>query len=99
MDLKKPLAGSTLCNKVSNEAQKLITLLLSLSAKQETLPQIDTFKNQFIERYGYDVAVSILNVFDNDMGIGAPSGYAFPALNNKYLFWNRRNSAREIFVL
>ena len=29
VDLKKPLAGSTLCNKVSNEAQKLITLLLS----------------------------------------------------------------------
>lgn len=86
MDLKKPLAGSTLCNKVSNEAQKLITLLLSLSAKQETLPQIDTFKNQFIERYGYDVAVSILNVFDNDMGIGAPSGYAFPRSKQQISF-------------
>ena len=86
VDLKKPLAGSTLCNKVSNEAQKLITLLLSLSAKQETLPQIDTFKNQFIERYGYDVAVSILNVFDNDMGIGAPSGYAFPRSKQQISF-------------
>lgn len=86
VDLKKPLAGSTLCNKVSNEAQKLITLLLSLSAKQETLPQRDTFKNQFIERYGYDVAVSILNVFDNDMGIGAPSGYAFPRSKQQISF-------------
>lgn len=33
------------------------------------------YKNDFIEKYGYHRVVPVMEVLDNDIGIGIPAGY------------------------
>ena len=45
---------------------------------------MEDYKHIFIEKYGYDVSVSINEMLDNDLGIGAPAGYTVPQTKVRY---------------
>ncbi|PWK15012.1 lantibiotic dehydratase [Tumebacillus permanentifrigoris] len=50
-----------------------------MSARYKGLPHIAKYHEDFVEKYGYHREVSLLELLDEDIGMGAPSGYQHPA--------------------
>lgn len=98
VDLKKQLNKDSLSNEIAKEAQEYITLLCELADLKYEPNNISTFKNKFIEKYGFDVAISILEVFDNDLGIGAPFDYTAPLTTQKGVIPKTSKSNLEIYL-
>ena len=98
VDLKRPVIDDSLSSAISYEAQKFIELLASLSTQQDVSPKMTEFKSRFVEKYGYDMALPIVEVFDNDMGIGAPGGYAFPPSKQKDTLYHPPKSELEKYL-
>lgn len=78
VDLKKNLLKSNISNNIAEEAQEFIELLCNLADFNSEPSYISDFRVNFLEKYGFDIAVPILEVFDNDLGTGAPFGYTAP---------------------
>ncbi len=58
--------------------------MLRLSNKPAQFYHLERYKTDFIEKYGTDSEISVIELLDQDKGIGAPSGYENPK-SNKYI--------------
>lgn len=92
VDMKLILKEKTLNINVIDEINDFINILLTLSTHYKDRDSyIKKYKNEYIERYGQDREVPLLEMLDNDMGIGAPIDHKHPentqiqniALNSK----------------
>ncbi|WP_026887551.1 lantibiotic dehydratase [Clostridium beijerinckii] len=82
VDMKLNLKEKILSTKVIDEMNDLINILLTLSTPYKNKDSyLKRYKNDYIERYGQDREVELLEMLDNDRGIGAPIGYAHPQNN------------------
>lgn len=70
--------GIILKKDVVKDLQKAINVLVKLSSKLEEPYYISKYKDEFIEKYGIDREIPIIELFDEDKGIGAPMGYKMP---------------------
>ncbi|MFE1914200.1 lantibiotic dehydratase [Streptomyces anandii] len=67
---------------VAQEAERAATALWRMSPRIQYGHHKDYF-NAFLERYGSDTAVPILDLLDPHAGIGAPATYAWPATGSR----------------
>ncbi|KEO83491.1 lantibiotic dehydratase [Tumebacillus flagellatus] len=63
---------------VRQEVEQVADALWRLSGSQKSLPHMDKYREEFIEKYGFQREVPLLELLDEDMGMGAPSGYQNP---------------------
>ncbi|RGF95479.1 MAG: lantibiotic dehydratase [Oscillospiraceae bacterium] len=59
---------------VKKECEKVLNCFSKISEAAET-DFLSKYKNDFIEKYGYHRVVPVMEVLDNDIGIGIPAGY------------------------
>lgn len=65
------------CNLNKNEIKeinKLINLFIQFNAN-ETFDKLGEYKNKFLEKYGLSRCVPLIELIDNDMGLGFPAFY------------------------
>jgi lantibiotic biosynthesis protein len=79
VDTKLNLIEKKLNKKIIKDLNQLLSMLLSFSM---TYYEADTpfsrYKQTFIEKYGVDREIPLLEMLDNDFGIGAPTDYENP---------------------
>ncbi len=68
------LEGRTLSQEVGLEVARAAELLLRLSPFPQGLPDLREYRGRFVERYGLDREVPLLEMLDPVLGLGAPEG-------------------------
>lgn len=82
VDMKLNLKEKIINNKIIDEINDLINMILTISTPfKDRDSYFKRYKQLFIERYGEDREVSLLEMLDNDRGIGSPIGYKYPKTN------------------
>lgn len=69
---------NTLNHKIMIQAEKVANMLTRLAPNSFENSELSSYKTDFVEAYGYDAEVPILQMLDEDIGIGAPVGYQNP---------------------
>ncbi|MDA1668148.1 lantibiotic dehydratase [Bacillus cereus] len=83
VDLKLSNSPITLNNKVGEEIAKVAETLWKLSPDSLGLRHIEEYRGEFIEKYGPYREVPILELLDEDLGLGAPALYNYPESRRK----------------
>lgn len=68
----------TLNKEVEKELIDVIEFLIRIGKDNGQAPHILSYKDEFMEVYGADREVSVIELLDEDKGIGAPTGYMKP---------------------
>lgn len=85
VDTKLNLKEKKINKKIISEINGLMDILFKLSMSIENPePFLSRYKQEFVEKYGQDREISLLELLDNDTGIGAPFNYERPS-NNRSL--------------
>lgn len=86
VDVKNPLQVDlsisskkvVLNREIGADVEKAAECLWRLSPEFIGNPHFRTYRNDFIERYGTNREVPLLELLDEDLGLGAPPGYEYP---------------------
>lgn len=85
VDMNLNLKDKKINKKIISDVNDLMNTLLELSISIENPePFLSKYKQEFIEKYGQDREISLLEMLDNDLGIGPPMNYERPR-NNRSL--------------
>ena len=84
VDLRLKEEKATLSNTVAREIEKVSEVMLRLSSNSTEFYNLEKYKIDFIEKYGTDSEIPIIELLDQDKGIGSPSGYLNPK-SNRYI--------------
>lgn len=75
IDAKINVSGEKISAKVGQELEKTVNFLSALAAGYSEQEYIIKYKDDFLEKYGYNTEVSILEMLDHNIGIGTPANY------------------------
>ncbi|MCP1311556.1 lantibiotic dehydratase [Paenibacillus tyrfis] len=78
VDLKALISKAEINNSVAEEIGKAIEVLILLFKERLGDEYIDEYKFDFIEKYGLYREVSLIELLDEDIGIGIPATYNYP---------------------
>jgi lantibiotic biosynthesis protein len=63
---------------VSDEVARAADLLWKLQGIHSKSTALEAYRSEFLEKYGYDREVPLLELLDEETGLGAPADYDFP---------------------
>ena len=89
VDAKINLEHQTVAKTIKREVEKTVNFLSRLAAGYSEQDYLTQYKDDFLEKYGYDTEVSILEMLDNNVGIGIPANYKNS--QRKYVDYSIRN--------
>lgn len=75
IDCKVDLKECEISYKVAEEIEKTVNMLAALAAGYEEQRYLSGYKEEFLEKYGYDTEVPLLEMLDYNLGIGVPANY------------------------
>jgi thiopeptide-type bacteriocin biosynthesis protein len=75
VDMALRLAGSRISRTVAEEAARAAELLVRLTPLPAGVPYLESYRRQFEARYGSDREVPILELLDQNAGLGPPSPF------------------------
>lgn len=81
---------------VSNEIEKIAELMLSLSLERNNYDYLGEYMNDFLVEYGDDREIQVLELLDEDKGLGAPSGYSKPPSYKKASYLPESSQSKNI---
>ena len=85
VDCERDLKGTRISYKIGDCIEETIEMLLKISDEKYERPYLADYKSKFLEKYGYSAAVPILELLDEDMGIGLPENYKqYNSVNSRY---------------
>jgi thiopeptide-type bacteriocin biosynthesis protein len=90
-DMAWPLAGTQIAKAVGEEVAALADVVLRLSPFPNGDPLLRAYRQAFIERYGEQREVSLLELLDPHFGLGPPAHYT----GNRTAYIEDRESASE----
>ncbi|SHJ16417.1 thiopeptide-type bacteriocin biosynthesis domain-containing protein [Clostridium cavendishii DSM 21758] len=67
-----------LSNEIEEEVIDVIEFLIKIAKKTGEAQHIEDYRKEFIEFYGMNREVSVIELLDEDKGLGAPAGYTTP---------------------
>lgn len=76
---------NTLNKCVGRDMEKYCNMLQRLGVSGWENNSIKAYKEEFIEKYGMDIEVQLLELLDEDIGLGAPAGYLNPISYKNYV--------------
>jgi thiopeptide-type bacteriocin biosynthesis protein len=85
VDMALPLAGQSLSREVGKEVARAAELLLRISSFPHGSPILADYRKQFIDHYGEERDVPLLEALDPNFGLGLPRGYSDPQASAKTL--------------
>jgi len=71
-------------NNIALKVEKVANLLPILSDKVHYYDYLKEYYNDFVEKYGSNREISLVELLDEDKGLGAPAGYNIPSSNRTY---------------
>lgn len=83
IDTKVCFKQCTISNEHKNNLEELASFLINLSEYVIPSNTIESYKNEFIERYGTAVFVPITELLDDNVGLGSPKGYRYPVTKKR----------------
>lgn len=98
VDLKKNMLSAQISREVKDEAERIINMLCNITDFNYEPSHLREYKQAFLEKYGYDVAIPIQQVLDNDTGLGAPAGYVSPKTKRSVNETNNYLSNFEVYL-
>lgn len=73
-------SGFRLSTAVKRSVEHLATFLVTTSSvSKNSYAFLERYRNRFIEKYGFQREVPVLELLDSAIGLGAPDGYCCPA--------------------
>lgn len=78
VDVKLSNQAIRLNQNVGNEISKVAEVLWKISPNSVGLPYLNEYREEFIEKYGTYREIPLLELLDEDHGLGAPATYNFP---------------------
>ncbi|ELC8442623.1 lantibiotic dehydratase [Clostridium perfringens] len=81
VDTKLNTNRNKLSTKVAEEIEKLVQALIKIYPDTVELKYITDYKEEFLEKYGYYMEVPVIQLLDDDLGLGSPAGYMMPVSN------------------
>jgi thiopeptide-type bacteriocin biosynthesis protein len=75
-DMALNLAGAHVHRAIAAEAARAAELLLRLTPQPRGVPRLDAYRRAFVARYGADRMVPLLELVDEELGLGDPNGVA-----------------------
>lgn len=63
---------------IAEDLEKSLEVLARISFGKSQNHVIEKYKEEFIGKYGQDREVNLIELLDNDIGLGAPAGYGMP---------------------
>ncbi|MBW9173852.1 lantibiotic dehydratase [Clostridium estertheticum] len=87
VDMKLNMKEKTINSKIIDDLNELIHLLLLVSpSSHNSQDYFQIHKMDFMEKYGQEREILLLEMIDNDLGIGAPATYVHPKNNRSKTF-------------
>lgn len=83
VDTRINTSNVKLNSKVGEEVSKLAEILWRISPNNFGLKHLTQYRNDFIEKYGIYREVPLLELLDEDQGLGAPATYKNPVSRRK----------------
>nr|UBK24780.1 McmL [Thermoactinomyces sp.] len=83
VDLKLTMKEFALHRRVGEEVAAAAECLWRLGVLDRGKPHLHAYHQEFIEKYGTDCEVPVLELLDEHIGLGAPAGYHFPKSHRK----------------
>lgn len=78
IDLGLTTKSNVLSKKIGQDLAEAAECLWRLSSPETSTPALGVYRNAFIEKYGVYREIPVLELLDNDRGLGAPPTYQFP---------------------
>ncbi|MCM3699013.1 lantibiotic dehydratase [Paenibacillus macerans] len=69
---------------IAQDIGKYCEMLRKLAVSEVEDSNLKAYKEEFIEKYGLDTEVQVLELLDEGIGLGAPAGYLNPLSYRKY---------------
>ncbi|TQK75174.1 thiopeptide-type bacteriocin biosynthesis protein [Brevibacillus sp. AG162] len=85
VDLSLSTEQVTLPKSIAKDLSKAAELLWRLSPNHVGWPHLTEYRDSFIERYGFEREVPLLELLDENRGLGAPATYENPISKRNYL--------------
>lgn len=80
---------------VQKDAELAIHISQILSKNRKGMSSLQYYYNEFVEQYGFDETVPILDLTDPAKGIGVPNDYKYPQYSNTTSFSANNNNIYE----
>ncbi|MDQ0049003.1 thiopeptide-type bacteriocin biosynthesis protein [Paenibacillus polymyxa] len=77
IDMETAITNATLSHEIAEEVAVAAEVLWRLS-NNVCNPHLATYRGAFIEKYGVHRQIPLLELLDEDMGLGAPPDYKYP---------------------
>lgn len=84
VDMAIPSHHNTLHRRIRQDVEQYCVMLAKLAVIGAEDANLKAYKEEFIEKYGMDTEVSVLELLDEGIGLGAPAGYLNPLSYRKY---------------
>lgn len=78
VDTKINTNKNSISIKVAEEIEKSVEALIKIYYGNAELNNIAEYKEEFLEKYGHYIEVPVMQLLDEDLGLGAPAGYIMP---------------------
>lgn len=96
VDLKLESNSNKLGENVKNEMERFASLVVDMSKNMGKPSHIEKYTNEFVEKYGHYIEVSVLELLDEDIGLGAPSSYKNPQSNREDISFKESEIENEM---
>jgi len=81
IDMKTHTNNNMLDNDLRNELNRFATAMGRLAAPNAISEEMASYRDLFVEKYGYDAEIPILELLDTDKGLGAPKHHGINTIN------------------
>ncbi|MSS62727.1 lantibiotic dehydratase [Velocimicrobium porci] len=83
-------------HKLANEINELASMLIYISNPvKDSFTYMDEYRNKFMEKYGVNREVPVIELLDSGIGLGAPETYTKPANDFYETFQTKKNYREE----
>ncbi|ALC85932.1 hypothetical protein AM499_08915 [Bacillus sp. FJAT-22090] len=82
VDLTKSVYSNKISKSFKNNLEESINFLLTLAPKKN-ISHIEIFKNNFLEKYGMHDEIALIEVLDENIGLGIPNEYKINTQDNE----------------
>ena len=77
VDMKANLTFNSIDSKLKDDLNEFANALLKLAPDAMLSDEMTTYRDEFLEKYGYDEEAPLLELLDNDKGLGVPAHFNF----------------------
>lgn len=93
VDLKTKVIENNLSKELASDLEGFVDAMLRISPENKRPDEYMNYIDLFLEKYGYEAEVPVLDLLDKDRGLGALSYYTYDQSNTRPL--KRRKTEKE----